>query len=340
MRRSACSETSRSWAVSARIRVAERPGASMGRAPVIGQQPSRHSPSRSPLARKGATSSRRRSTHVADRARYGAEGHGEDSYPSNRRLAERGPRGNTDRPYATRRGVRLAGAQASAASASLPSSAAELHRPRDALCLRPREVGRVPGRAVAVHVEAARRVRGEVEQASCGRPGLLARRVELHEEEGDAAVAVLRVGAREDDDPVGPRAEGGPHLLAAQHEVVAVRAYRGLERGEVAARPRLAEALAPDLVAREHGLDEAAALRLAAVVDERGAEEPDAEDVENGWRVGARQLGLHDRLLDLGAAAAATPLGPVHAEVAGLVELLSASRGAARSGSSRWRAGR
>src|SRR3989454_12800524 len=113
----------------------------------------------------------------------------------------------------------FAAAQASAASASL-ASAAELHRPRDALCLRPREVGRliderVTGRAVAVHVEAARRVRGEVEQASCGRPGLLARRVELHEEEGDAAVAVLRVGAREDDDPVGPRAEGGPHLLAA-----------------------------------------------------------------------------------------------------------------------------
>src|SRR5207245_2010221 len=33
----------------------------------------------------------RRSAHVADRARYEAEGHGEDSYPSNRRLAERGP---------------------------------------------------------------------------------------------------------------------------------------------------------------------------------------------------------------------------------------------------------
>src|SRR5207245_1302888 len=149
-----------------------------------------------------------------------------------------------------------------------------------------------------------------------------ARRVELHEEEGDAAVAVLRVGAREDEDPVGRRAEGGPHLRAVQHEGVAVEPRRGLERGEVAARPRLAEALAPDLVAREHGRDEAAALRLAAVVDERGAEEPDAEDVENGWRVGARQLGLHDRLLDLGAAAAAPLLGPVHAEVAGLIELL------------------
>src|SRR5213078_2385146 len=90
-----------------------------------------------------------------------------------------------------------------------------------------------------------------------------ARRVELHEEEGDAAVAVLRVGACEDEDPVGPRAEGGPHLLA-------VEPCRGLERGEVAARPGLAEALAPDLVAREQGRDEAAALRLAAVVDERG----------------------------------------------------------------------
>src|SRR5207253_5573598 len=148
-----------------------------------------------------------------------------------------------------------------------------------------------------------------------------ARRVELHEEEGDAAVAVLRVGAREDEDPVGPRAEGGPHLLPVQHEVVAVEARRGLERGEVAARARLAEALAPDLVAREHGRDEAAALRLAAVVDECGTEEPDAEDVEDGWRVGARQLGPHDRLLDLRAATAAPLVRPVHAQVAGLVEL-------------------
>src|SRR5204862_391647 len=86
---------------------------------------------------------------------------------------------------------------------------------------------------------------------------------------------------------------------------VAVEARRGLERGEVAARARLAEALAPDLVAREHGRDEAAALRLAAVVDECGTEEPDAEDVEDGWGVGARQLGLHDRLLELRAATAA-----------------------------------
>src|SRR5438552_3789733 len=95
-------------------------------------------------------------------------------------------------------------------------------------------------------------------------------------------------------------------------------------RTAVPVRPssRQAEALAPDLVAREHGRDEAAALRLGAVVDERRAEEADAEDVQDGRRVGARQLGLHDRLLDLGAAPAAPLMGPVHTQVAGLVELL------------------
>jgi hypothetical protein len=51
-------------------------------------------------------------------------------------------------------------------------------------------------------------------------------------------------------------------------------------------------------------------------MDERRAEEPDAEDVQDRRRVGEHQLGLEDRLLDLRRAAAA-PLGrPVHAEVA------------------------
>ena len=50
------------------------------------------------------------------------------------------------------------------------------------------------------------------------------------------------------------------------------------------------------------------------------AEEPDAEDVQDGWCVGQDELRLEDRLLDLRRAAPA-PFGrPVHAEVAGPVE--------------------
>src|SRR5262249_28062248 len=42
------------------------------------------------------------------------------------------------------------------------------------------------------------------------RPHLDAGRIELAEDEGDAAVAVLSIGAGEHEDPVGPRAERGP----------------------------------------------------------------------------------------------------------------------------------
>src|SRR5262245_50171496 len=148
-----------------------------------------------------------------------------------------------------------------------------------------------------------------------------ARRVELAQHERDAAVTVLRVGAAEDEDPVGPGSERGPDLLSVQHEVIAVEDGAGLERRQVAAGAGLAEALTPDLVTRQHGRDEPAALRLAAVVDERRTQQPDAEDVQDGRSVGARQLGLEDRLLDLGGALATPLLGPPHPEVPGLVEL-------------------
>ena len=158
---------------------------------------------------------------------------------------------------------------------------------------------------------------GDLSQRTYGH----ARRVELAQHERDAAVAVLRIGAAEDEDPVRPRPERGPDLLPVEHEVVAVEDRAGLERRQVAAGAGLAEALTPDLVARQHGWEEAAALRLAAVVDERRTEQADAQDVQDGRGVGARQLGLEDRLLDLGRALAAPLLGPSHAEVARLVEL-------------------
>src|SRR5262249_11094933 len=80
------------------------------------------------------------------------------------------------------------------------------------------------------------------------RPPGEAGRVELAQDEGDPAVAVLRIGTAQDEDPVGPGTERGPHLLPVQHEVIAVEHGAGLERGEVAAGAGLAEPLAPDLV--------------------------------------------------------------------------------------------
>src|SRR5439155_24237606 len=49
------------------------------------------------------------------------------------------------------------------------------------------------------------------------RPDRHAGRVKLHEQERDAAVAVLRVGAREHEDPIGPRPERRPNLLTVDH---------------------------------------------------------------------------------------------------------------------------
>jgi len=56
-------------------------------------------------------------------------------------------------------------------------------------------------------------------------------------------------------------------------------------------------------------------------MNQRGTEQADAEKVENLRRVGARQLFLEDRLLDLGGAAAAPLRRPIHAEIARFVEL-------------------
>jgi len=103
--------------------------------------------------------------------------------------------------------------------------------------------------------------------------------------------------------------------------VSAVETGAHAQRGEVAAGARLAEALAPDLVGGQHGRDETAPLLLAAVVDQSGAEQADAEEVGNLWRVGAGDLFLEDGLLHLSGAAATPFGGPAHAEIAGLVEL-------------------
>ncbi len=58
----------------------------------------------------------------------------------------------------------------------------------------------------------------------------------------------LRVGAHQAEDQVGVLRQRRPGLLAVDDVVVAVALGRGLERGEVGARARLGEALAPPIV--------------------------------------------------------------------------------------------
>src|SRR5439155_948273 len=112
-----------------------------------------------------------------------------------------------------------------------------------------------------------------------------------------------------------------PELLAHRGALAADLLARAREQPQLAAGAGLAEPLAPDLVAGEHRREKATALRLAAVVDERRTEEADTEGVQDRRRVGARQLGLEDRLFDLGRAPPSPLDRPVDAEIPRLVQL-------------------
>ena len=71
------------------------------------------------------------------------------------------------------------------------------------------------------------------------------------------------IGAHEQEAPVGHVAHAGPHLLAVDHEVIAVEHRARLEIGQVGARVRLGEALAPELLGGEDARQEAPLLRRA-----------------------------------------------------------------------------
>ena len=146
-------------------------------------------------------------------------------------------------------------------------------------------------------------------------------RVELHEQERYATVAVFRICAGEHEDPIGPRAERRPHLLAVDDELVAVEPGGRLQRREVAAGSGLAEALAPYLVPRKHWREVAASLLFGPVVNQRRTEQADTEKVDDRRRIGAGALFFEDRLLDGREPPAAPLAGPIEAEVTGRVEL-------------------
>jgi len=138
----------------------------------------------------------------------------------------------------------------------------------------------------------------------------------------DALVLLgLGIGAREEHHPVGLVGERRPHLLAVDDELVTGLFRPRLERGEVGSRVRLGISLAPDLLAREHLGRVAALLLLRPVGNDGGARHADGQDVEDGRRLGERDLFVEDHLLHEGEAAPAVLLGPGDADEAGLVHL-------------------
>ena len=111
-----------------------------------------------------------------------------------------------------------------------------------------------------------------------------------------------------------------PHLLPVDHPAVAVALGTRAHRGEIASRVRLAEELAPDLVAGEDRGEQAALQLVAAVGDERRAGVVDADTIQQLRRPRARELLVRDRLLTRRRVAAAVLARPEQSDVARVVE--------------------
>ena len=105
-------------------------------------------------------------------------------------------------------------------------------------------------------------------------------RVHVDDEHGDAlALGARRIGAGEAGGVVAVLGARGPHLLAVDHELVAVESGPRLHAREVRAGARLAEELAPDVLAAQQRRDEGLLLLLAGVHQQRrpAHAEPDLE---------------------------------------------------------------
>src|SRR5262249_43310494 len=88
-----------------------------------------------------------------------------------------------------------------------------------------------------------------------------------------------RVGAREQDAPLRDVRERRPHLLAVDDVLVAVADGTRGEAGEVAARARLAEQLAPEFGAVEKTWQPSPALLFGAGDEQRRARPPDTDRI-------------------------------------------------------------
>src|SRR5207247_9021207 len=85
------------------------------------------------------------------------------------------------------------------------------------------------------------------------------------------------VRSHEKDAPLRETRVARPDLLTVDDELVAVDLGTRAERGEVGPRVRLAESLAPELVAGEHFRQEALLLLVGPMVDQRRSDQRDAD---------------------------------------------------------------
>src|SRR5208283_4148332 len=130
------------------------------------------------------------------------------------------------------------------------------------------------------------------------RPHRHARALHVDQEERNTLLLLaLRVGAREEEDPVGVLRHGGPGLLAGNHPRVAIAARSSPQAGEIRPRAGLREALAPPVSKIENAWQKPFLLRPRT---ERVDDRPDHVDPEGDrlGRVAALDLVEENRLLD------------------------------------------
>ena len=144
--------------------------------------------------------------------------------------------------------------------------------------------------------------------------------VHVDEQRGDPPVRGLRCpGARQQHAPLRVLGQARPDLLAVDPPAVTVAGRPAGERGQVAPRPRLGEALAPDLLAPEQARHHLCRQCLGRVVDHRRGQ-------HLGHGVDARfdEVARREHLAEVGAQEVGAPqpadaLGPTHAHEAGVV---------------------
>ena len=123
------------------------------------------------------------------------------------------------------------------------------------------------------------------------RTDLDARRIHRAHEVADAHVlGGSRVGAGEEDPPLGDVGVAGPHLLPVDHVVVALAFGPRRQRRQVRPGAGLGEQLAPELLATEERPEPALLLLLAACVHQGWPRPSDADRVDRAPHAGSPEL--------------------------------------------------
>ena len=147
-----------------------------------------------------------------------------------------------------------------------------------------------------------------------------ARRRRSLDRRGRTARRVLArpVGTRQQDHPAGEMRQRGPHLVAVDYPLVAARLGEGLHAREVRSRARLAEALAPDLLAGQQLRQQLALELLGAVVKDRRRSHAQTDHVGKIRRADALHLLVGDALA-IAAPAAAVLHGVIATDQTGVI---------------------